>query len=168
MNNTSILKSTCVKNTKQKKKLVCCDHIRVGLSTCFSTVGPTQPRRSTPWRAHTPGIHSPAPRIAAQMAGLAWKGQKTLSFPLAIPLPGNCSSPPCCWCRLRNGMQCCCLPQYLCRNPPQTLGYSCKDKRIAPTGRHLLQKTTFSGTTTVLSLSLSPSFPVPLPSFSKY
>lgn len=66
-------------------------------------------------------------------------------------------------------MQCCCLPQYLCRNPPQTLGYSCKDKRIAPAGRHLLQKTTSSGTTTVLfSLSLPPSFPITLPSFSKY
>ena len=130
---------------------------------CFSTARPTQPWRSTPWRAHTPCIHSPAPRIEAQMAGLARKGQKTFSFPPAIPLSGNCSSPPCCSCRLGNGMQCRCLPQYPCRNSPQALGSSCKDKRIAPAGRHLLQTTTSSGTTTVLfSLSL-PLPPSPFP-----
>ena len=47
INNTSILKSTCVKNTKQTKMLVCCDHIRVGLSACFSIAGPTQPQHPT-------------------------------------------------------------------------------------------------------------------------
>ena len=117
------------------------------------------------WRAHTPGIHSPAPRTAAQMAGLARKRQYAVSVPSPNSRPLKCSSPPC-RRSTRNEMECRHLPQYPCRNPPEALGSSCKDKRTAPAGRHLLQTTTSSGTTTALfSLSPPPSFPFALPSF---
>ena len=110
-------------------------------------VSPQQPHRRhgaprpSPLSAHTPGIHSPAPKIEAQTAALAQRGPKMLSLPPSIPLPGSCSSPPRCSCRLRNGMRCHRLPQDTRRNSPQILGSLCRDKKMASSVRPLLQKT---------------------------
>lgn len=74
INDTSILKSTCVKSTKQNKIGLLRSHQSWTLCLFLHSRPDTATAPHT-WRAHTPGIHSPAPRTAAQMAGLAQKRQ---------------------------------------------------------------------------------------------
>ena len=85
-NDTSIFKSACVKSTKQNKTGLLRSHRSWTLHVFLHSRPDTATAPHT-WRAHTPGIDSPAPRIAAEMAGLAGNPQNALSLPPASSHP---------------------------------------------------------------------------------